>query len=256
MEAPDREYLTQRRKDAKETNPDARCAFAPLRENSLSWFTYLHLADSALPAGGFAFSGGLESAARIGIIQNRTDLEQYLGVWLEQLGDFDLPFIRSLADPSCQSELSDIISVYDAMLNLPSINRASRAQGRGWLRLTQTMISGAAHRTAAAQFESNDWPTHILCAFVLVLGALGCHVQDRERLYGYIGLRDQISAAIRLGLLGPQEGHALQENLLARFDEIREESPERRYHDACRTSPGMDVAQGYHEHLYSRLFQS
>ena len=44
----------------------------------------MQLCDSALPVGGFSFSCALESAAAQGLLLSAADVEQYVGVVVEQ----------------------------------------------------------------------------------------------------------------------------------------------------------------------------
>ncbi len=69
-------------------------------------------------------------------------------------------------------------------------------------------------------------------------------------------LRDQLSAAIRLGLLGPLEGHQLQHDFYAVFEHILAAQAGKGYGEAVRSAFMLDVAQVLHEDIYSKLFQN
>ena len=58
----------------------------------------LHLADSALPTGSFAYSYGLESSVTFGLLRTEAELRAYLYSFLQQVVGFELPFITSAAD--------------------------------------------------------------------------------------------------------------------------------------------------------------
>jgi urease accessory protein len=79
---------------------------------------------------------------------------------------------------------------------------------------------------------------------------------DARRLHLFCLLRDQVSAAIRLGLVGPAEGHELQASLFGHCERLQRRSAERRHRDAWRCAPLIDLAQASHSRLYSRLFQN
>jgi len=55
----------------------------------------LQLGDSAFPSGGFAFSNGLESLAKLGHIRAMEDFEGYLECHLEQIAGAEIPFLNS-----------------------------------------------------------------------------------------------------------------------------------------------------------------
>ena len=75
-------------------------------------------------------------------------------------------------------------------------------------------------------------------------------------IYLHLALRDQISAAIRLGCLGPMEGHRLQHEFYALFDHLLAEAQATDYRTATRSATLLDAAQILHEQVYSRLFQN
>ena len=69
-------------------------------------------------------------------------------------------------------------------------------------------------------------------------------------------LRDQMSAAVRLGVIGPLEAARRQQGLYEYCARILAEGDGIEYTGATRTAPQLDIAQSLHDHLYSRLFQS
>ncbi len=86
----------------------------------------MHLADSGLPIGGFAFSNGLECGVKISVIRSQSELIAYVTANLEQIADFDLPIIRSLfqeAPPWAP------VPDYDVRLLIPLTRDASVHQG-------------------------------------------------------------------------------------------------------------------------------
>ena len=215
------------------------------------------LADSALPTGGYAFSNGLESAVQMGLLRTPADLDAYLQTAIHTTATSEIPFINACynGDP-IPANLTDILLAYDAMLTAPAIARASAMQGRNLLRLMRDLYvsktMGRLHKTLLAQAV----PAH----YTIVLGAT-CRVAGLKRphtcrVFMYQFLRDQISAAVRLGQIGPLEAARLQkrhhQTALAALAAIANADHTR----ASRSAPQWDIAQGMHEYLYSRLFQS
>ena len=72
----------------------------------------------------------------------------------------------------------------------------------------------------------------------------------------YQFLRDQISAAVRLGQIGPLEAARLQKRHHKTAIRAMTSVAQVDYTCATRCAPQWDIAQGMHEYLYSRLFQS
>lgn len=219
-------------------------------ENLLS---LLHLADSALPVGSFAFSNGLEAAARIGLVRNEGELAGYIRTTLEQSASFDLPFLNTF---HAGGDLRVPLLEFDASLTVPEIRRASRSQARGLLRLLERLYPEFGIEEIPETMADAMVPAHYLPSLGLCLARLGYPVADARRLHLFCVLRDQMSAAIRLGLIGPTDGHQVQAGCFRFCEELQQSSADRTYIDAARNAPLIDIAQGSHVQLYSRLFQN
>ena len=75
-------------------------------------------------------------------------------------------------------------------------------------------------------------------------------------MYLHLALRDQLSAAIRLGFIGPMAGHLLQHDFYGIFESLLVSADIRPYTEATRCTLLLDVAQIFHDDIYSRLFQN
>lgn len=213
----------------------------------------LHLADSALPVGSFAFSSGLEAAAKTGVVRDSESLHGYILAGIEQAASFDLPFLNTFHRGG---EVAGALVAYDATMTVPEMRRASRAQARGLLRLLAKLYAARNVAAVADEIAAAGTPLHYLPALGLSLSRIGIAVEDARRLHLFCVLRDQFSAAIRLNLVGPVEGHALQAGLFGHCEDLQQRSAGK-FHDAAfRTAPLIDLVQGCHARLYSRLFQN
>lgn len=218
----------------------------------------MHLADSAFPVGGFAFSSGLESAAKIGLINSLPAFANYLEAFVEQVGQMELPYLNSIWDaPDEQKhELQRIICELDATILLPTMNKASIVQGKSLFRLLVPMYPDRGISELRKWFVESNVPGHLLAVFTLGTKYIGFRKRDAQRVYVYIMVRDQVSTAIRLGLVGPQDGHILQRWLYDGCEQITEASKGKVYTDAVKTCPALEIAQGYHTQIYTKLFQN
>lgn len=174
-------------------------------------------------------------------------------------------------------------------------SRASTATGAALLRAVTAAFGdaesggpgpdgGGVSRVAAealrgARAASRPSPTrrpggHLATSFGAVAGSLGLSSARAARLFAYLTLRDTLSAATRLNLVGPLRAGALLRRCSGRVEALAAEAARgaaRAAGDAearggcaataaarraAGASPLVDVVQGGHDALYSRLFSS
>jgi urease accessory protein len=215
----------------------------------------LHLADSALPTGSFAYSYGLESSLTFGLVRTETEFRAYLYSFLQQVVSFELPFVTSAATMP-HGDLGALLSEYDAQLLAPALYHASLTQGKSWLKLLATFYPEAALGELGRELAQQALPAHFVPLFGLSLGRVGFVIADIQATYLHLALRDQLSAAIRLGFIGPMAGHLLQHDFYEVFENLLVEADIRPYTEATRCTVLLDVAQMLHDDIYSRLFQN
>uniref|UniRef100_M1C8W8 Urease accessory protein F n=1 Tax=Solanum tuberosum TaxID=4113 RepID=M1C8W8_SOLTU len=92
--------------------------------------------------------------------------------------------------------------------------------------------------------------------FGLVCGLLGLNAETSQKTYLFITMRDVVSAATRLNLVGPLGAAVLQHQLAANAEELSKKWMNRPVEEACQTNPLLDTIQGCHGYLFSRLFCS
>ncbi len=217
----------------------------------------LHLVDSAIPTGSFAYSYGLESSLTFGLIDTPFALRNYLYSYLQQAGSAELPFINSafrLTEKAAEFQL--LAEEYDAQLLVPALYKASAVQGRNWLKLLASFYPELGLATITDWFSGHNIPPHFTLVFTLALQRAGFALAELPAMYLHMLLRDQLSAAIRLGFLGPLEGHRLQHDFYAVFEHILAGQAGKEYGAATRSAFLLDVAQGLHADIYSKLFQN
>jgi urease accessory protein len=210
------------------------------------------LADSAFPSGGFAHSGGLEAAVQLGFVVDSTSLELFVDSALLQISNGVARF--ALASWEKPDDFALIDRECDLFLNNHISRRASRAQG-------QALLSSAAKAfgEAVADDSVSRWAlmarqerlaSHLAPVFGLVARSLGIPSAQALSLFLFIHLRGYISAAVRLGIVGPIQAQQIQSAAAKRSIK---ESPSR---EPVQINPMLDLLQMTQDRLYSRLFQS
>jgi urease accessory protein len=213
----------------------------------------LQLADSAFPTGGFAHSGGLEAACQLGRVSGGESLALLVDEAVWSLATSALPFVAAaLRQPSALAALDERC---DASLAGHVANRASRAQGRAFLRAAAA-ASGAALEPISEEVRTRRLPGHLAPVFGAVLGRLGADEEEARRLFLFQGARGVVSAAVRLGVVGPLEAQALLAATASGAERALAATASLAPEDAATSAPLLDLLQGHQDRLYSRLFQS
>ena len=217
----------------------------------------LTLADSNFPTGGYAFSNGLEATKQMGLLRSSDDLDAYMQTVIYATAKSEIPFINACfkGDP-LPADLTDMLLTYDAMLTAPAIARGSEVQGRNLLRLMRDLYFSDAMARLHKILLSQPVPAHYTIVFGMTFRIAGLKHRHTCRIFMYQFLRDQISAAVRLGQIGPMEAARLQKRHHKTAIRAMTSVAQTDYTCATRCAPQWDIAQGMHEFLYSRLFQS
>ncbi|UOQ53123.1 urease accessory protein UreF [Hymenobacter cellulosivorans] len=216
----------------------------------------LHLVDSSIPTGSFAYSYGLESSITFGLIQSQGGMRNFLYSHLQQIGSLELPFMQACFQLGLGPELQPVAQEYEALMLVPALHKASVVQGRNWLKLLISFYPDADLPEIQAWFAEQQVPLHFTLVFALGLQQVGFALEQVQTMFLHMLLRDQLSAAIRLGFLGPLEGHQLQHDFYAVFEHILAAQAGKTYTQATRSAFVLDAAQVLHDDIYSKLFQN
>jgi len=218
----------------------------------LSWLV-LQLADSALPTGGFAHSGGLEAAVQQGEIRTSAQLRRFVRDAVWQAGYATLPLASAAHADS--AALPRLDARADAFLVNRVANRASRTQGRAFLE-TCARIFPAELAKLREGARGAGLSLHYGPIAGAVLRSVGVDRTEAQQLLLSLALRGVLFAAVRLGVAGTHEAQRMQHEMAPALDEVLAACGELGEDALAQTAPLADLFGSTHDRLYSRLFQS
>ncbi|KAJ9699073.1 hypothetical protein PVL29_007922 [Vitis rotundifolia] len=213
----------------------------PASTNALLQWNQWQLLDSILPTGGFAHSCGLEAAFQAHMISGLL-----------------LPFVYSSNMSPNLETWHKLDRMLDATLTNEVARKASIAQGSALMRVSATVFSEvpSLKMMRSNSLGSGTVAFHHAPIFGLVCGLLGLDAGISQRAYMFITMRDVISAATRLNLIGPLGAAKLQHDIAIAAEDMSKKWMNRTFEEACQTAPLLDTVQGCHAYLFSRLFCS
>jgi urease accessory protein len=198
----------------------------------------LQLADSSFPSGSYAYSAGLETLYGEGEV----DLEVHLRFLLvNSLGRVELPVVRlAFGD----EELRELDLLMDVLLPVREVREASRSVGRSLLRAVSRV------RRTDVQAE------HHAVVFGAVWREWELELNDGLSVYAFQALRQQLSAAQRLGKIGQSTVQELLHSLKGAVIAAVAASDGVRRDEIGGFSPRLDLAGMSHATQAARLFRS
>lgn len=226
-------------------------------EFPLAWSEW-QLLDSILPTGGFAHSFGLEAAIQARIVSAPEDLQTYASLVLENTGSLLLPFVYSGTKIPTIDTWHKLDRILDAMLTNEVGRRASTAQGSALMRVAASVFAEIPSFKTMRDISlgSGHVAFHHAPVFGIICGLLGLHSDTSQRAYMFVTMRDVISAATRLNLVGPLGAAVLQHQIAFVAEDLFKKWKDRSVEEACQTVPLLDTVQGCHSYLFSRMFCS
>lgn len=208
----------------------------------------LQLSDSTFPSGSYAHSLGLEWLDG----QEGFDIEAVVRARLSQsLARLELPVARTAYAATRPDELAEVDGLLDVLTPVREIRQASRSVGRSFLRAALKLRPGGLPAAAAERGVE-----HQPVAYGMVMRAWGVPIEQALASYSLQAVRQQLSAAQRLGRLGQSRLQELLNHMKPAVCAAIERSRGVPLHEAGAFSPWMDMAGMRHERQFARLFLS
>lgn len=217
-------------------------------------FRVLQLADSAFPTGGFAHSGGLEASMQSGLVRGPTDVRRFVDEAVLATSRGALPIVGAAWDGD--RELAELDAFTAATLWSHVAARASRAQGRALVDVSARAFASPSLTALREAVLSELQPGHLAPMFGAVTRALDVTRDDAMSTFLHLAVRSLLSAAVRLGAVGPTEAQALHAALDPSLEAARDRARSLTLDDVAQTSPITELVQAGHDRLYTRLFQT
>lgn len=211
------------------------------------------MVDSAFPTGGFAHSGGIEAALQQGHIDPQR-FGDHLRELLNQVAQTAIPFVTAAYDSPQDFEKLD--TTCDAFLSNHVAKRASRQQGQTLLATATAIFSDAYLNSLRLQLREKQGPTHLPCVFGVVARRAGLKRSEAVEAFLFLAIRNFISAAVRLSIVGPMEAQRIQAASSPFLSTLAERSQHLTLEDIAQPAPLLDLLHANHDRLYSRLFHS
>ncbi|UGT44442.1 urease accessory protein UreF [Nocardia yamanashiensis] len=160
----------------------------------MSLATLLTLADSRLPIGGHVHSGGVEEAITSGVLRDVASVELYLRRRIRTSGLVAASLAAAITAGTLDPTRADLEA--DARTPSPSARTASRAQGRGLLRLAKQVWPQSDWRDLAPR-------PHLSTVFGVVGAVSGSAPEEIAAVVVYTTMTGAATAAQRLLALDP-----------------------------------------------------
>ena len=206
--------------------------------------TLLALADSRLPTGGHVHSGGVEEAVTSGLVVDLATLRAYLRRRMCTQGLVTASLAAAVNSGALAPEAADRET--DARTPAPAARLASRAQGRGLLRLVRRVWPDGG-------WEALGTTPHLAVAAGAVGKASGLTPEQTALSVVYTTMTGAATAAQRLLALDPGDVAALTFELSSLCDEIAADAGKEL---ADLSDPLLDVLAQRHIQRERPLFVS
>jgi len=233
----------------------------------MSLLSLLQLSDPALPIGGYAHSGGLETYVQAGVVRDPVSAGDFVRELLRTSVHYTDAALASLAFKAIVSgdegELAGLDRLCEAVKLPREMREASRKLGGRLGKIFGGLVglgSEAREGMNGTGGQISDgrcrFPVHYPVAFGYCAALLGIGLREALTGYYYNAAAGMVTNCVKLIPMGQQDGQVLLFSLQPLIMELVEQSlePQRELIGMCCV--GLDIRCMQHEQLYSRLYMS
>lgn len=213
----------------------------------------LQLGDSAYPAGGFAFSWGLEGLAADGMVANRSELDRIIADQLaRRWASMDRILLRQAFRAEDCGAIAGVDRLAEAATASAEMREGSRRAGRALLGVW-VKLDGALSVVYRGLVSSDGRLGHLAVMQAVVGRDAGLSLDATELVSGWTLVTGLVSAAVRLGIIGHIEAQRSQAAARGLLAELLAEAPPP---DALPASftPFIDIAVSRGPLRHVRMF--
>jgi urease accessory protein len=161
--------------------------------------------DSAYPAGGFAFSWGIEGLAADGLLAGRADLDGFIAEHLAfRWNSMDRPLLGRAFRAADLAAVASVDLAAEAATPSAEMRDGSRRAGRALLGIS-ARLGGALSSGYRALLSADGRLGHLPIVQALAYRDAGLDLRSAEVVSGWTLVNGLVSAASRLGIIGHVE---------------------------------------------------
>jgi urease accessory protein len=225
----------------------------------MNLLSLLQLSDPALPIGGYAHSGGLETYVQAGIVCDPASAGNFVRELLRTSVHYTDAALVALAFKAVVSGDEDELAALDRLCEAVKLPREMREASRK-LGGRLGKIFGEKLRAVSDELREGNGRClrvlHYPVAFGYCAALLGIDLREALTGYYYNAAAGMVTNCVKLIPMGQQDGQVLLFSLQPLITELVEKSlePDRELIGMCCV--GLDIRCMQHEQLYSRLYMS